>query len=502
MRRIAWIVLVVFLAACGREDNDVSQAPALEIALSSGTEDAVEIACEAYYAEGVWGVIKDIYDKEPSASEIRSGGVKAEGNLLVFGGLLPGRPYYVYAVAYAGDRHSAVHRLQVVAEPSEPKIYPWELSRGGVPTFADLTIVAGGSRHKNPFLWDEARFQPHVSFVDGGKERWLFEAFLCCEGIESSRNMTFSIGTDKWHTSADREAWEYILDYWLGPEGAVSVLDKTVAATAERIGEPPVKRKVIMFAPDPIKFKVFTDPSSSTTYWGKIGATTLDFADVNDRIKAYLWYMDLARKMFNKLNPSHLELAGFYIISEELVATPDGWNYSNKQWDIILEAASKHLHERNEGLFWIPYYNAPGINMWKSLGIDVAYMQPNHYWDDAGAKPLDSSCSTISRLDMGMELEFEYSMVEEVMSVPGKTGPDAQGNPTYTIADVPMLRERFLDYLEWSKKYDIYGKRPLALYSGSNALCQLASSKIQADNDMYLELCRYIYSSPMRNYDK
>ncbi len=216
MRRIAWIALFVFLAACGREDNGVFQAPALEITLASGTEDAVEIACEAYYAEGVWGVIKDIYDKEPSASEIRSGGVKAEGNLLVFGGLLPGRPYYVYAVAYAGDRHSVVHRLQVVAEPSEPDIYPWEESRGGVLQFADLTIVAGGSRHKNPFLWDEARFQPHVSFVDGGKEHWLFEAFLCCEGVESSRNVTYSIGTDTWNTSADREAWEYILDYLLG----------------------------------------------------------------------------------------------------------------------------------------------------------------------------------------------------------------------------------------------------------------------------------------------
>lgn len=500
MRLRAWVLLVVFLAACGREDNGVSLTPALEITLSSGTEDSVEIGVEVYYAVEVWGVIKDIYDAEPSAEQIRAEGVKAEGNLLVFGNLCKGRPYVVYAVAYDGERHSAVHRLQVVAEASEPEIYPWEASRSGVPAFSDLTIVAGGSRHKDPFLWDEARFRPHVSFVDGGRERWLFEAFLCCEGIESSRNMTFSIGTDKWRTSADRECWEYILDYWLGPGGAVSVLDRTISGTVERIGEPPVKRKVIMFVPDPIKFKVFTDPSSSTTYWGKIGATTLDFADVNDRIKAYLWYMDLARKMFNNLNPKHLELAGFYIISEELVATPDGWNYSNKQWDIILEAASKHLHERNEGLFWIPYYNAPGINVWQDLGIDMAYMQPNYYWDDAGARPLDSSCSTINRLGMGMELEFEYSMVEEVMSVPGKTGPDAQGNPTYTIADVPMLRQRFLDYLEWSKKYDIYGNRGIALYSGSDALHQLYVSEVPADREMYLTLCRYIADSPSRNY--
>ena len=498
MRFRALLLLLVFLAACGKEDNGLIMKPALEITLSSSTEESVEIGLEFYYADEIWGVIKEQYDKEPTAEQIREEGVKAEGTYLYFDGLKANRTYIVYAVAFSEAGHSAVHKLTVTAEPSDPDVYPWEESRGGVPTFADLTIVAGGSHHKVPFLWSEERFQPHVSFVDDGKEKWLFEAFLCCEGVETSRNMTFCITPDKWHTSADRECWEYILDYWLAPGGAVSVLDATIAATAQRIGEPPVKRKLIMFAPDPIKYQVFSDESTSTTYWGKIGNTTMNFADVKDRARAYIWYMDRARKMFNSLNPKHLELAGFYIISEELVATPSGWNYANKQWDIILEAASEHLKACNEGLFWIPYYMAPGIDIWQKLGIDVAYMQPNHYWDDAGAKPLDNAFSTIKRLGMGLELEFEYSMVEEVMSEPGKTGPDAQGNPTYTLSDVPMLRDRLRDYLTWSKKYDIYGKRGLALYSGTDALHQLASSKVPADHDMYLEICRYIYDSPMK----
>ena len=99
---------------------------------------------------------------------------------------------------------------------------------------------------------------------------------------------------------------------------------------------------------------------------------------------------------------------------------------------------------------------------------------------------------------MGIELEFEYSTVEDVMKTPGIMGPDGAGNYVYTISDVPALRSRFRGYMTAFKDGGLYGKRRIALYSGSNALYQLATSKENDDIAMYLELCRFITDNPLR----
>ena len=99
---------------------------------------------------------------------------------------------------------------------------------------------------------------------------------------------------------------------------------------------------------------------------------------------------------------------------------------------------------------------------------------------------------------MGMELEFEYSMVEEVMGMAGIMGPDGSGNYVFSLKDVPSLRERFREYMAGYKTAGFYGKRPIALYSGSNALWQLGTSKNKNDMEMYRELCHFIANSPLK----
>ena len=473
-------------------------APALEITIGDISSGSATIAYEQRNAETVYALISTREFPEPDAGTIKEEGVAGADGLFFFEGLKSGSVYFVYAVAWNGQQHSAVHSLSFIAKDSPPEVYPWEKERSGPRIFSDITLCPGGNTSKSPYRWDEKRFAPHVSYVDkGGREHWLFEAFLGIEGEVQGRNMVMYIGTSKTHKSADKECWQYLLDYWLGPGGCVAALDRQIAAVKERIGEPPTPRQFVLVAPDPIKYQVFTDPTSSTTYWGSISGRTLDFSFVQDRIRAYLWYMDRAREMWDELSPKNIEFAGFYILSEDLVATPDGWNYANKQWDIILEEVHEHLDNRNEGLYWIPYYMASGYNIWKRLGITMAWMQPNHYWDDAGVKNMDSSFGAMRRFGMGMELEFEYSMVLEVMKR-GLKGPDAEGNMTYTVEDVPMLRERFRDYMEWYRKYGLYGVNPIALYSGSNALYQLYVSSEPEDREIYHELCQFIINSGLR----
>lgn len=358
--------------------------------------------------------------------------------------------------------------------------------------FSDLSLV--GYWHREPQLWDAARFAPHVSFVDStGRERWLFEGFLFLEGSDWMHGRTFVLGPGQ---SATKKEWQYQLDLWLGPEGCVSELEKACASVASRIGKPKRKRGVIIGIPDAIMFETFSDKHSSTTYWGD----GLDFADVDNRLKALYWYIDSAREMFSALGTKYLELSGFYITSEEIYLPWDiDVNCRYKSWDVITPELSAYCHSHGQGLYWIPYHMGPGHKYWKQLGIDQVWMQPNYYWDmkNPGRHPFDKTIAAVKEYGMGIELEFEYSCVSSVMAVE-KAGPDGDGRLIFHEEDVPGLKDMLRTYFRQIKDNGLYGTAPIAIYSGSNALTQLAGSDRPEDRELYLELCYFTADNPLR----
>lgn len=358
----------------------------------------------------------------------------------------------------------------------------------GPHTFTDVTLV--GYWHREPRKWDAARFAPHVSWqAPDGSEHWLFEAFLFLEGTDAvhGRNLVLSPSGQ----SADKEVWQYQLDLWLGPDGGVKELDKACEAVASRIGAPQRKRSVIIGLPDAIMFETFADKTSSTAYWGD----GLDFATVEDRMKALRWYMDSARTLFDALGCRYLELAGFYITSEEIYLPYDiDVNSRYKNWEEIAPLLSEHCHAAGQGLYWIPYHLGPGYKYWKDLGIDQAWMQPNWYWDlkDEDRHPFEKTIAAIREAGLsGMELEFEYSAVAGQMTG-DRMGPDGEGKPAFTAQDVPALQNRVRHYMQEYKDAGFYGKKSIALYSGSNAFTELASSPEARDHALYDEICEFI----------
>lgn len=356
------------------------------------------------------------------------------------------------------------------------------------PRFKDLDLV--GYWHREPRIWDEQRFLPHVSWkAPDGSEQWLFEAFLFLEGSDWVHDRTLSVAPAG--LSADKSVWEYQLGLWLGPDGGVANLDKACAQVAARIGEPSRKRWVVIGVPDAIMLENFADKSSSTTYWGD----GLDFARIEDRLKAYYWYIDEVRSRFAALGCKYLELAGFYITSEGLELPADnGWNTEYKHWETIIPAVSEYCHRAGQGLYWIPYHLGSGYRHWKELGFDQAWMQPNWYWDykQCSRHPFDKTIAAIKEADMsGMELEFEFSAVAAEMNK-GVLGPNGEGRLIYSASDVPVLQERLRHYMLEFRDAGFYGTRSIALYSGSNAITQLASSSLPQDRALYDDLCRFI----------
>ena len=321
-----------------------------------------------------------------------------------------------------------------------------------------------------------------------GSEHWLFQAFLFLEGSSSIHGKTFVLGAGE---SAGKDVWQYQLDLWLGKEGSVAQLEKACAEAAGRIGAPEQKRGVIIGIPDAIMFQYFSDKNSSTTYWGD----NLDFARIEDRLTALEWYIDTAREMFKSLDARYLELAGFYITSEEIYLPYDiDVNCRYKNWDEIAPALAQYCHDSGEGLYWIPYHLGPGYKYWKDLGIDQAWMQPNWYWDlkQEGRHPFAKTIAAIKEADMsGMELEVEYSGVAAQMTG-GRMGPDGAGKLIFDENDVAALQGRVRRYMQEYKDAGFYGSKSIALYSGSNALAQLAESPLPQDRALYDDICRFV----------
>ena len=340
-----------------------------------------------------------------------------------------------------------------------------------------------------PYRWDKERFAPSVSYVDEqGKEHWLFDSFLFIEFQDSSRPdggyYAYMVGLMKdYGFSAGKTQWKELIDYWFAGGSGMDALEGAVKDTSARLGAPPSKRKVIMVLPDPIIYKVYDgkgngkgDPGS-TVYWGELNGRKMDFSTAEDRIAAYKWYVDEVRRRFDLGNYQYIDLAGFYIISEELVTPGDGWNHELQKSDEIIPPLAEYLHAINQSLNWIPYNRAAGYKKWQQLGVDYAYMQPNYFWE--GQKSLSQFFSDVKANGLGMEFEFDEALLE------GK-------------ADCDTYKKRFREYMSGARLNNVYGTKPLSYYHGTNALYDLSKSTAAKDREFYHEFCRFVLDNPMR----
>jgi hypothetical protein len=507
---IALSVLVLLAAGCRQNENKKTYEPALRLELAEVSSGTASIGVTSIDAEKIAHGCSS--SGEPSLTDtMATGSTGSVVNSILLDPLVPGTEYSFCAqgIGPGGEKGNTVS-LNFNTLKLAGSLYPWEKSRGRVPSFADMSLITLGRHNANPPAWTADRFASHVSYTDeGGKAHWLFDSFLCIDSFDPVRGLSYTLTNGS--PSSVKDSWQDLLDLWLGDDGAVKKLDEAVLQASAALGEPARPRYVIMSLPDPVMFRNFADKGSSTVYWGKLNGRDLDFSKPEDQEAAYQWYMDECRKRFSQLDLRHVELCGFYILSEELHLSPDFYssfglngvesetfNWRYKHWEVIVPWAAAYAHSCNEGLWWIPYHMAPGYKLWKELGFDMAFMQPNYYWDNGDVShPLSKTAEALKRYRMGIELEFEYSLVAEVMA-DGRSGPDGSGKMVFTKADVPMLRGRVREYMQAYKDTGLYGVLPIAVYSGTDAWHQLAVSQDSGDSEMFLEICRFITQSAMK----
>lgn len=473
------LTLVLPLTGCGKKSSaDSGLTPAMEMSIRASTATSVTLDLRWVNASGV-RLLCEATDNPAArtAREVAEQGTLSTGQTAVLDGLSPSTFYTVFAVACndKGD-FGSLQYVQFTTDSSESLIYDWEQRRNGILSFTDMALCYGGSAHRTPFRWEKERFAPFVSYVDTqGREHWMFDAFLCIEFVID--NFSLAVGVSG--TSAEREQWEHLIEYWFDDDNGVNALEQAVEAAAQRLGTPPCKRKVIMVLPDPIIHKECIDVSTPTDYWGELNGRKMDFAKAEDRIAVYKWYINEVRKRFDQADYRYIELAGFYILSEELPIPGDGWNPEIKKWEEIIPPMTEYLHGLNECVAWIPYFEAAGYNRWRDFGIDYAYMQPNYYWDEEGARPLSRFFTMVKGNDLGMEFEFEATILA--------SDPESD-----------KYRTRFREYMAGARDNGIYGTRPLAYYQGTNAFYDLSVSENVLDRELYHEFCEFVINNPLR----
>jgi len=414
-----------------------------------------------------------------------------------------GKTYYigVQTVNSASmSRNSDIVEKKVCIIKPTTELFDWEKNRTGAPKWSDMTLCYGGDLWRVPTYWNKERFASHALYTDkDGQLQYLFDAFLALEFSMKGYTLNYD---DSGNKSARKEEWTSLINYWFDDTYGFQALDDCIEEAAQKIGPPKTKRYVVFVLPDPIYCETYTNKSSSKTYWGQYeDGSTANFSTVDGRVKAYKWMIDQVRAKFASMNYRHLELAGFYILQETL---SDSWNAQYKKWDEVLPEVASYLDDYNEGFYWIPYgysvnktgydYDAghnAAIKEWNStFKFDLAVLQPNMYWDYKGGRSWYTTCETyINGYGMGMEIEFEGSHGESLSTCSSILQYKKDGTAN---SEAYNNRERLRAYFENAKTYEIYRKKPIVMYSGTDAMHELATSTGDKDQIIYHELCQFI----------
>lgn len=253
----------------------------------------------------------------------------------------------------------------------------------------DLVLIYQGGAHRPD--WTKDQFLPYVthSFADGRKE-WLFDGFLFLEFRDNGKQLI----PDLRMPNACKSDWEHYLDRVFENGKSLDALNTCITEQKALLGDPGFKHKVVL---------TILPPLPHQKDWGELNGKALDFDNVDDAKAACSWFLDQLVDRFEKGGYDNLELSGIYWVAEDM-AHNEGFT----------RHVSDMVHKKGLQFAWIPYYKARGYDRWQDLGFDIAYHQPNFFFNkNIPVSRLDESCSLARQYGMGLELEFDTRALYE-----------------------------------------------------------------------------------------
>lgn len=302
----------------------------------------------------------------------------------------------------------------------------------------DLVLIYQGGAHR--LDWTEDQFLPYVVHENAaGKKDWFFDGFLFLE-FKDGKGRCYTSRYEK--LSARKQEWEWLLGRIFEEGKSLSALNSCIGRQKRLLGDPGYKHRVVISVPEAI-------PDQKD--WGELNGKALDFSNDADKYTACKWFIDEVEKRFRKAGYNNLELAGFYWVAEDIV--------TSRNQTVPL---GDYIRSLNKKFYWIPYWNAMGYSDWESLGFDVAYAQPNHFFDaQIPDERISQTCKLARTHNMGLEVEFD----ERALA--------GQEN---------SFRNRLVSYLDTFEANGVYSDAAIAYYEGGGAIINFAKSANPEDH--------------------
>ena len=253
----------------------------------------------------------------------------------------------------------------------------------------DLALIYQGGSHRPD--WTVEEFVPYVThtFADGKKD-WLFDGFLFLEFRNDDKQYIPGLRM----ANAQKADWEHYLDRVFEPGKSLDALNRCIAEQKKLLGDPEFKHKVVLTVLPPIHHQ---------KDWGTLDGRALDFDNVEDCKLAVKWFLDQLVDRFNNGGYDNLELSGIYWVDESM-----------HNFDGFPRHVAPYVHEKGLQFVWIPYFQAFGYDRWQDLGFDIAYHQPNHFFNkNIPDSRLDEACSLARQYGMALEFEFDAKALHD-----------------------------------------------------------------------------------------
>lgn len=311
----------------------------------------------------------------------------------------------------------------------------------------DMVLIYHG--YKSRPAWDNTDMKPYIFRDNQGKTEWLFDGFLFLEifGSRDSVEYDFCIPHDN-RMSPDKSLWEELLKKTFAKGTGPDAIEETIDSLVRLDIRPPYKRKVMFALPN---------PQVQCKNWGSVNGKELDCTKVADRLIAVKWYVQNLLDNWNKKNYKYIDLAGFYWLHEQI----DSVN----QDDILIKEVQTYLNHLGYSLTWIPYYGAEGAERWKEMGFDIAYQQPNYFFNTSSPISIITGAIDFAKKNnMSLEMEFDERVTD------------------------PAYGKRFYTYLEQFEEAGAWEQFPIAYYEGGGAWLAMSRSQDPELQKMYTAL--------------
>ncbi|MED1789706.1 DUF4855 domain-containing protein [Brevibacillus laterosporus] len=340
------------------------------------------------------------------------------------------------------------------AEPEQAKLISFPLSKTSTPLednkaddrVKDMLLVYHGA-YADRGSWTKDDFLPMAGYIepDGTIPDQMFDTML----FLPFPNM-----------AETKAAWENYMDNLFESGRQLDALNSAMLEINKRRNSLVLntkKEKVVLTLPY---------PSPKVSDWGKLEengpSLSFDPAKVGEeqayknRLAAVTWYKDKLINRWYQSEYKYLKLEGIYWF-QELVddAAP-------KERELIRNTADM-VHYHGFRFYWIPYYGSPGLEEWKDLGFDYAFLQPNYY--QANEVPIE-------RVQLTLDVANKYGM-----------GVEIEGDEKF-LRDMRLYRT-YYNQLIAGHKIGIDKDKIHAYYFGSKNLLMAYQSKEQQARKIY-----------------